>query len=467
VSRRRSALRKPAVLLGVLLLVFPLMFVLATPAYAATRCVNTGGTGGCYASIQAAVNAANGGDLIEVYPGTYDESVNLSAMNSVGNLSLITVNASGVPTPGTVTVDYHGIEAEFHTSPALNGNLTIGGFVVHSEFPGIEVEVDGGGGANRNIVIRNVTATLTDDDGISVSADGNVTISGCTASNNDEHGIYVLSGGDVVISDCTVKGNGLSGIRLSGVTGAVTISNCTASGNSTGFMAEGLSGSLKIESCMASGNQVGVWFDELTEADEVLVKNSIICDNGSYGLEADETAAIDAEGNWWGCVDGPNDPGGSCDMVDPGPPTVDFTPWISRITSSASPDPVTVGEPTVVRFRFHGGPPAVYLGEGPGDLRVPAPFTVSTDNGTLNGSGATVQEFINASNGILDVTLVPAREGTATVTVWGPCGLSDLEGATAVLGVAPEFVPEPGSVILLASGLMGLAGYAGLRMRKR
>jgi hypothetical protein len=31
----------------------------------------------------------------------------------------------------------------------------------------------------------------------------------------------------------------------------------------------------------------------------------------------------------------------------------------------------------------------------------------------------------------------------------------------------PEFVPEPRSVLLLAGGLMGLAGYAGLRARKR
>ncbi|HUW96893.1 MAG TPA: PEP-CTERM sorting domain-containing protein [Anaerolineae bacterium] len=30
----------------------------------------------------------------------------------------------------------------------------------------------------------------------------------------------------------------------------------------------------------------------------------------------------------------------------------------------------------------------------------------------------------------------------------------------------PEFVPEPGTALLVASGLMGLAGYAGLRLGK-
>jgi pectinesterase len=447
------------VVVGVLALVVPLLLAFAAPVSAATRCVNTGGTGGCYGTIQAAVNAANGGDVINVYPGTYDESVNVSAMNSVGSLTLVTVNAAGVPTPGTVTVDYHLNEAEFYTNPALNGDLTIDGFVVHSAYPGIEVEVDGGPSANRNVVIRNVTATETEDDGIRVSADGDVTISNCLASDNDHSGIHVArAGGDVVIKDstangngnygilvdvfgpastetgvaagvvvwgdisitnCTANGNGEDGFFVAGSAydgaqaanasgGNVTITNCTANGNvESGFDPVRIPGQLTIQGCIVQDNEEGVDLDEMSMATGVLVNGNIICGNDCSLVSV--VPQLNAEGNWWGCPGGPGAAG--CDPIcQYDSILVDFTPWIDAITGSASADPATVGQPTLVTFQFSGGPPAVYLGQGPGDLRGPAPFAVSTDNGTVASSG-----FIGDTEGRLTATLTPEHAGTATV----------------------------------------------------
>jgi parallel beta-helix repeat protein len=361
-------------------------------------------------------------------------------------------------------------------------------------------------GSDGQVTIRDNTANGNADEGIlvglryvdgqeaglaSMTTPDQVTIDKCTANNNAWEGIIVRGAeGDVTITDCTTNGNDDDGVAVAGLlfgeepeasvaidVGDVTIENCTSIGNDeAGFEAWGAGGMLSIQSCIARDNDAGVDLNEMWFADAVLVNGSVICGNecgvylgGNNHDLGNGPVTIDLEGNWWGCAGGPEAAG--CDPIcEPAQDSiaVDFTPWIAKISDSATVDPAMVGQPTVVSFQFLGNPSAVYLGQGPGDLRGPAPFTVSTDNGTLNANGATVQEFINAPNGTLKVTLVPAREGTATVTVSGPCGLSDVPGNTIVLGVsAGEFVPEPGSVMLLASGLMGLAGYAGLRMRRR
>jgi pectin methylesterase-like acyl-CoA thioesterase len=41
-------------------------------------CVNPGGTGGCFNTIQGAINASSPGDQVNVQPGTYDEDVNVN-----------------------------------------------------------------------------------------------------------------------------------------------------------------------------------------------------------------------------------------------------------------------------------------------------------------------------------------------------------------------------------------------------
>jgi len=133
--------------------------ITAPPAYADTLEVGPGK----YITIQAAVDNAKPGDTIHVYPGEYNESVNLSLMPVPGDLSLITVDATGTPMPGMAIVDGESDPA-IYTASTFTGTVTIDGFIVTSTGDvGIEVEV------NSDVVIRNVTAN--DTGGVGVFAD--------------------------------------------------------------------------------------------------------------------------------------------------------------------------------------------------------------------------------------------------------------------------------------------------------
>ena len=100
--------RNSLLLSGPLALLLALSLV-ATVSAQSDRYVDPAGTCAtftpCYTTISAAVAASGPGDTIYVFPGTYAESVDLSNMATPSNITLITVDASGTPTPGTATID--------------------------------------------------------------------------------------------------------------------------------------------------------------------------------------------------------------------------------------------------------------------------------------------------------------------------------------------------------------------------
>ena len=122
---RKSKSWLPAILMFV-------AFFLGTSglALAATRCVNPGGTGGCFASINAAVAAASSNDTIQVAAGTYHEDVVVPMpMSIVGaGAGHSIVDATGLS---------NGFDIDGHHHPGLS-HVVVSGFTVkNANFQGI------------------------------------------------------------------------------------------------------------------------------------------------------------------------------------------------------------------------------------------------------------------------------------------------------------------------------------------
>ncbi len=100
--------------------------------FAATLCVNPGGTNGCYASISAAVAAASAYDTIQVASGTYSEYVVIPKP-----LSIIGQDASNTIVDATALPN--GFDVDGLDNPGL-ANVNITGLTVqNANFEGIVV----------------------------------------------------------------------------------------------------------------------------------------------------------------------------------------------------------------------------------------------------------------------------------------------------------------------------------------
>ncbi len=166
-------------------------------AHAATLCVNTGGSNGCYSHINTAVAAAGVNDVINVGPGTYHESVIITRPLSL-NGNGATINAAGLSRG--IYVD--GIDA------AKLAEVHISGFTVHrANFEGILV-------ANAsNVTIANNTVRNNNQSLSNGACPGLDSFEPAEQSDCGE-GIHLLGADHAIVTGNTVIGNS-GGILLS------------------------------------------------------------------------------------------------------------------------------------------------------------------------------------------------------------------------------------------------------------
>ncbi len=157
-------------------------------------------------------------------------------------------------------------------------------------------------------------------------------------------------------------------------------------------------------------------------AQDVTLRFNRIADNATAGLASTVPEGIDAEHNWWGCNDGPNQPG--CDAVTG---TVDFDPWLV-LSLAASPSSISTGGDTSgliadTTTDSTGNDAGGGVPEG-------TPIDFATDLGT-------VATPVETSNGVARSTLTSqSEEGTATVTA-----SLDAESASQAVQVTSPLTP--------------------------
>jgi parallel beta-helix repeat protein len=171
-------------------------------AAAAPHCVNPKGTGGCFATIQAAVNSASANDVIYVHPGTYEEFVTIGIPLSVlgDGAGDTIIDATGLA---------HGIFVDGFDNPGLN-NVTIAGLTVrNAQFEGILVV------SASDVIVRD-SRVLDNDSTSGLSFTG--AAMGCPDQpgngiyENDETGdcggaIHLIGVANSLISDNVITGN--------------------------------------------------------------------------------------------------------------------------------------------------------------------------------------------------------------------------------------------------------------------
>lgn len=294
-------------------------------------------TGTPYCTIQAAVDAAGLGDIINVNDGIYNENVVIS--------EAITLQAASSPiidclqTGDGITLNADGV--------------TVDGFEITNCANAITGETSDSVISN-NVIHDNLNLLGSAGVGILFWGDNNNNqILGNEIYNNDRQGIFIgfdedskISTGNT-ISGNTIYNNGLYtnpngpdasvyGIQLWNADNNL-IENNEVYNHDDWFpyggdfdFAQGIYLCGAFDNTINNNNLhdnnygVGSWACERTPVGTNQVNFNIIAGNTGYGAMNFDSIDINAEYNWWGASDGPSHSPGSGDKVSD---NVDFDPW--------------------------------------------------------------------------------------------------------------------------------------------
>jgi parallel beta-helix repeat protein len=276
----------------------------------------TVGSGEQYSTIGAAVTAANNGDTVEVFAGTYQEqvvigkSITLKAANPGTNDEVIEA-------PSTLTGSIVDINNDAQNVIVKGFEVNGGGNANSTIVDGILVEA----GASATIVDNNVTNLYNGTNnqfGNGIEVDGVALVLNNTVSNYQKDGILVNGSSAVAeVSENTVTGAGAvnyvaqNGIQISnGAEAFVTFNTVTGNTyNNTandGFTATGVlvyndQSYVTIGQNEVTGNELGGYIAGASSSalttNVVVTNNDFSCNGSVGGLLLDYTSGLDVAHN--------------------------------------------------------------------------------------------------------------------------------------------------------------------------
>ncbi len=235
-----------------------------------------GGHSPCYGSIQAAVNAAQPGDTIQIQPGTYLEQVTVAGKNATARSESSRIVIQADPSAPVGSVVLHGVVHQCASGHAIR--LQQSRFIT---IRGLTITGAGGagiallGGSNQNAAIRIERNRIVGNGG--PECDGGITIAAGNVGTlilnnviiaNGRNGIATVdpAGGPHTVVQNTIHGNGWNGVSATRAHVLLLVNNAiTGNGTQAG----------------STGGRVGVKRETAggPAAPTIVLRNNAVCGN--------------------------------------------------------------------------------------------------------------------------------------------------------------------------------------------